>query len=126
MTSPRQRDLFHDDEQAELPDDAPTPVFRPDPDQVRTQLQRILAEARAAKTLPWDSRKVALYQTVFPQMSQCLPADEGALLRFEFETELRRLRGRVEENYPPPLHCAPPASHVGNVIRVVIAVCSRK
>ncbi|MDE5442983.1 hypothetical protein GWG65_16280 [Bradyrhizobium sp. CSA207] len=87
-----QRDLFQDEERAELFHDAPTPVYRPDPDQVRTELQRILAEARAAKTLPWEPRKTALYQTIFPQMTNCLPEDEGAQLRFEFEAELVRLR----------------------------------
>ena len=91
MTSPRQRDLFHEDEQPELFEGAPTPVYCPDPDEVRAQLQRILAEARAAKTLPWEPRKTALYQTIFPQMTHCLPDDEGAQLRFEFENELIRL-----------------------------------
>jgi hypothetical protein len=92
MTSPRQRDLFHDDEQPELFDDAPTPVYHPDPDKVRARLQLILAEARAATTLPWEPRKTALYQTIFPQMTNCLPEEEGAQLRFEFETELARLK----------------------------------
>ncbi|HMK78865.1 MAG TPA: hypothetical protein VK438_04415 [Xanthobacteraceae bacterium] len=92
MTSPRQRDLFHDEEQSELFDEAPTPEFHPDPDAVRAQLQRILAEARAAKTLPWEPNKAALYQTIFPQMTRCLPEDEGAQLRFAFESELLRLK----------------------------------
>ena len=91
MNSPRQRDLFHDEGQTELFDDAPTPVYQPNPDEVRAELQRILAEARAAKTLPWEPRKIALYLTIFPQMTRCLPDDEGAQLRFEFETQLIRL-----------------------------------
>jgi hypothetical protein len=91
MNLPRQRDLFHDDEQHELFNDAPTPVYRPNPEAVRAELQRILAEARAAKTLPWEPRKIALYQTIFPQMTHCLPEEEGAQLRFQFETELVRL-----------------------------------
>jgi hypothetical protein len=33
----------------------------------------------------------ALYRTIFPQMTGCLPEDEGAQLRFDFETELARL-----------------------------------
>ena len=57
MNSPRQRDLFQDDEQAELFNDAPTPVYRPNPDQVRAELQRILTEAKAAQTLPWEPKK---------------------------------------------------------------------
>ena len=38
MTSSRQRDLFGHDEQDELSDDQPTPVYRADPDQVREDL----------------------------------------------------------------------------------------
>lgn len=91
MKSAHQHDLFHDEEQSELFDDAPTPVYQPNPDEVRAELQRILAEARAAKSLPWEPRRTALYQTIFPQMTRCLPDDEGAQLRFEFETQLARL-----------------------------------
>jgi hypothetical protein len=58
---------------------------------VREELHRILAEARAAKALPWDPNRTALYRTIFPQMTGCLPEEEGAQLRFDFETELARL-----------------------------------
>jgi hypothetical protein len=88
MTSPRQGDFFHQDEQDE---DRPTPVYRADPDEVREELHRILAEARAARTMPWDSSRVALYRTIFPQMINWLPKDEGAQLCFEFMSELARL-----------------------------------
>jgi len=54
-------------------------------------LHKILAEARAAKAMPWDAKRAALYRTIFPQMTGCLPEDEGAQLRFDFETELARL-----------------------------------
>lgn len=88
----RQRDLFQDDEQTDLfGEDAPTPVYRADPDTVRQELYKILAEARAAQTIPWDARRVTLYRTIFPQMTNWLPEEEGAQLRFEFETELARL-----------------------------------
>ncbi len=36
-------------------------------------------------------RPVLLYRTIFPQMTNWLPEDEGAQLRFEFETEIKRL-----------------------------------
>ena len=68
-----------------------TPVYYPDPDMVREELHRILAEARAAKTIPWDANRTALYRAIFPQMTGCLPEDEGAQLRFDFETEMARL-----------------------------------
>src|SRR5260370_23016231 len=92
MVSSRQRDLFLDDEQAELFEDAPTPVYRADPDEVRQELHKILAEARAAQTMPWDDRHILLYRTIFPQMTNWLPEEEGAQLRFEFEAELARLK----------------------------------
>ena len=34
---------------------------------------------------------VTLYRTIFPQMTNWLPEDEGAQLRFQFEEELARL-----------------------------------
>ena len=89
MASSRQRDLFQDDEQTDLFGDQPTPEYRPDPDSVRAELHKILAEARAAQTLP--PTHVSLYRTIFPQMTKWLPEEEGAQLRFEFETELARL-----------------------------------
>jgi hypothetical protein len=59
---------------------------------VRARLHTILAEARAAQTLPWQSSTVSLYRTIFPQMTNWLPDDEAAQLRFEFEAELERLK----------------------------------
>jgi len=91
MASSRQRDLFQDDEQTELFGEQPTPEYSPDPDSVRAELHKILAEARVAKKLPWEPTRVSLYRTIFPQMTNWLPADEGAQLRFQFETELARL-----------------------------------
>ncbi|MET3907932.1 hypothetical protein ABID59_002273 [Bradyrhizobium sp. S3.3.6] len=92
MAHPRQPDLFQSDEQTDLfGEESATPVYRPDPDSVRIELYRILAEARAAQKLPWEPKKVVLYRTIFPQMTNWLPNEEGAQLRFEFESEIRRL-----------------------------------
>jgi hypothetical protein len=91
MAFPRQRDLFGDEEQEDLFEDQPTPVYRADPDQVRTELHKILLEARAAKKMPWEPTRVSLYRTIFPQMTKWLPDGEGAQLCFEFEAELARL-----------------------------------
>jgi hypothetical protein len=53
MGSSRQSDLFQQDEQSELfGEDTPTPEYRADPDAVRAELYKILAEARAAERLP--------------------------------------------------------------------------
>lgn len=92
MASSRQGDLFKADEQTDLfGEDTPTPECRADPDSVRAELHKILAEARAAQRLPWEPRRVLLYRTIFRQMTNWLPDEEGAQLRFEFETEIRRL-----------------------------------
>jgi hypothetical protein len=92
MASSRQGDLFQADARSGVLDaDTPTPEYRADPDSVRAELYKILAEARAAQKLPWEPRTILLYRTIFPQMTNWLPDEEGAQLRFEFETEIRRL-----------------------------------
>ena len=93
MARSPQQDLFADEPQAELfePESAP-PAYRPDPDQVRARLHKILAEARAAEKLPWDRDRVLVYRTIFPQMAGWLPEEEAAQLRFEFDTEMARLQ----------------------------------
>jgi hypothetical protein len=91
MATSRQGDLFGNDEQNALFGDQPTPVYRADPDKVREDLYKILAEARAAQKMPWEPTRVSVYRTIFPQMTNWLPEAEGAQLRFEFETELARL-----------------------------------
>jgi hypothetical protein len=92
MASPRQGDLFGSDHPDPSEEDFETPTYHPDPDEVRAELHRILAEMRAAKSMPWDDSRAALYRTIFPQMTGCLPEDEGAQLRFQFEEELERLK----------------------------------
>lgn len=68
------------------------PQWQPDPDKVRRRLERILAEARGAETMPWDWSKQSLYQTIFPQMAHLLDADEAAQYCFQFEREWERLK----------------------------------
>lgn len=92
MSSPRQGDLFQGDERPELYDDeSQTPTWYPDPDEVRAELHAILAQMRAAASMPWDDDRASLYRVIFPQMTNALPQDEGAQLRFQFEEELARL-----------------------------------
>jgi hypothetical protein len=69
----------------------PAQSYDPDPESVRAELLAILAKARAAPGVPWDSREASLYRVIFPQMANWLPADEAAQLRFEFANELARL-----------------------------------
>jgi hypothetical protein len=92
MVGFRQSDLFGGDSQPDLFGDAETPTYRADPDEVRTELYRILAEVRAAHTLPWEPRKALVYRTTFPQMTLWLPEEEGAQLRLEFDKEMERLK----------------------------------
>ena len=81
-----QGDLFGEIEQTQQP------IYRPDPDKVRRRLQRILAEARSAETMPWDGSKQRLYQQIFPQMTNWLPEEEAKQFCFEFEQEMERLK----------------------------------
>jgi hypothetical protein len=91
MTRHTQLDLFGES-QPEVPSVERTAVvYRADPDKVRAELLGVLAKARAAQTFPWDARRTLYWRTVFPQMTNWLPDEEAAQLRFEFETEIRRL-----------------------------------
>lgn len=93
MARSTQQDLFGEDSQPELFEaEAAPPAYRPDPDKVRARLHKILAEARGAEKLPWDSDQVLLYRTIFPHMAGWLPDEEAQQLRFEFDTEMARLK----------------------------------
>lgn len=83
--------LFEDEGQGDLFGTDAAPTYRPDPDKVRARLHKILAEARSADRIPWAPGRVSLYRTIFPQMTNWLPEDEGAQLRFAFDAELARL-----------------------------------
>jgi hypothetical protein len=48
--------------------------------------------ARGAAKLPWDAPTLSLYQTIFPQMTRCLPEAEAVQLCFAFEQEMERLK----------------------------------
>ncbi len=64
----------------------------PTAEQMREWLLGVLAEARAAHTMPWPPASAKLYRLMFPQITFWLPEEEGAQLRFEFESELARLQ----------------------------------
>ncbi|MGH6946045.1 MAG: hypothetical protein ACREDZ_01850 [Kiloniellales bacterium] len=92
MSRRSQEDLFTPEPQPDLFGAEAAPAYRPDPDKVRSRLFKILAEARAAKTLPWEPTRVSLYRTIFPQMTLWLPEEEATQLRLAFETEMERLQ----------------------------------
>jgi len=92
MSRNGQPDLFAPESQPDLFGAEPPPAYRPDPDKVRSRLHKILAEARAAQTLPWEPTRVSLYRTIFPQMTLWLPEEEATQLRLDFEAEMTRLQ----------------------------------
>lgn len=92
MSRTNQTDFFEPDTQPDLFGADAAPAYRPDSDKVRARLHRLLAEARAAEALPWDSTRLSLYRTIFPQMTLWLPEEEAAQLRFDFEAEMTRLQ----------------------------------
>jgi hypothetical protein len=87
----RQLDLFGESQPDLLGMDARAAVYRADPDEVRAELLAVLAKVRSAQRLPWDARGALYWRTVFPQMTNWLPDAEAAQLRFEFESEIKRL-----------------------------------
>ena len=84
-----QQSLFGEGEDRMQP---PVQKFTPEPDDVRQELLTLLAKARAAQTMPWPEREARMWQTVFPQMANWLPAEEAEQLRFEFAQEIERLK----------------------------------
>lgn len=92
MGRPSHPDLYKEEAQPDLFGGEAIPAYRPDPDKVRARLHKLLAEARAARKLPWEPTQLSLYRTIFPQMTLFLPDDEGAQLRFAFDAELARLQ----------------------------------
>ena len=60
--------------------------------EARRRLERVLAEAKAASTMPWSQRELEKWQILFPQMAGWLPADEADQLCFEFAREVERLQ----------------------------------
>lgn len=76
----------------DLGDTPPPKSFEPDTEEVRRELNEILAEARNATSgFPWDDRTLKYHRVVFPQMANWLPAEERDQLRFEFAQELERI-----------------------------------
>jgi hypothetical protein len=76
-----------------FPDATPQPGRILDfPCEARRRLLKMLAEARAAETLPWSERETRTLEILFPQMAGWLPAEEAKQLCFEFAREIERLR----------------------------------
>lgn len=69
---------------------APNP-FTPEPASIRSRLERILAEARAADSMPWEPCREKMYRNIVPQMTNWLPSEEAERWRAEFFSEMDRL-----------------------------------
>lgn len=91
MASRNQLDLFGADEPELFDEDAPPVYYHGDPDRARARLHRLIAEARAARIVPWDDDDLRLYRKIVPQMVLWLPEEESRQLCFDFEAEIRRL-----------------------------------
>ncbi len=91
MARYRQADLLETTVQGELFEAPAKPAYRPNPDKVRARLEKLLAEARAAETMPWESSQLSLYRLIFPQMTLWLPEGEARQYRLAFDSEMQRL-----------------------------------
>ena len=70
----------------------PRADIAPSPELARRRLGALLETARQAERMPWSERDLGMWQIVFPQMTNWLPADEAEQMRFAFAQELDRLR----------------------------------
>lgn len=69
-----QLDMFATDEE---PLDAAPPVYRADPERVRTRLHGVLDELRNAGKHGLEPSRRRLLETIVPQMALWLPQDEA-------------------------------------------------
>ncbi|MGD9915476.1 MAG: hypothetical protein AB7S80_15465 [Rhizobiaceae bacterium] len=86
-----QLDLFGSDQPELLDEDAAPIVYRADPERIRGRIANLLAEARSAERMPWNSEQLRNRTYLLQQMSRFLPDDEAAQLTFAFEQEVERL-----------------------------------
>ena len=89
MSRSNQTDLFGT--QSDLFGPPPPKSYAPSLATVRAEVNKVLEKARIAKEMPWTAKEVAFWKTVFPQMTNWLPAEEAAQLRSAFIEELCRL-----------------------------------
>lgn len=89
MSRSNQIDLFGT--QTDLLGSPPTQSYTPSLARVRAEISKVLEKARIAKEMPWTAKEVAFWKTVFPQMTNWLPAEEAEELRSAFLEEICRL-----------------------------------
>lgn len=86
---PQQRDMFASAAPSGAPP-LPAPI-KHTPDTIRAKMMTVLAQVRAADTIPWSPREQRSHTAMFPYWSEWLPPAEGGQLLLEFRAELRRL-----------------------------------
>ena len=91
MSLGRQRDLFLSEPEPELFEGQPGIAGRNDPEKIRLHLKALLEQAQNATSMPWPERDARMWQIAFPQLTNWLPPDEAAQLRFAFAQEMQRL-----------------------------------
>lgn len=89
MSRSKQTDLFGT--QGDLFGPPPRRSYAPSLATVRAEVNKVLDIARTAREMPWTPREVAFWKTVFPQMTNWLPAEEAAQVRSAFLEEMQRL-----------------------------------
>ena len=89
MSRSSQPDLFG--KQADLFGPPPKQSYEPSLEKVRAEVHKVLEKSRIAKEMPWTAKEVAFWKTVFPQMTNWLPAEEAEQARAAFWEEINRL-----------------------------------
>jgi len=89
MSRSSQPDLFAT--QCDLLGPPPKQSYTPSLATVRSEVNKVLEKARIAREMPWTAKEVAFWKTVFPQMTNWLPAEEAEQLRSAFMEEICRL-----------------------------------
>ena len=63
------------------------------PETIRALLTSLIAELRAAETMPWDARTLRGHKAMAPYMAEWLKDGEGEQLLLEFRDQVTRLEG---------------------------------
>jgi hypothetical protein len=103
MTSKGMDDLFgHVPQKDELFREpiAYTPPREHTPETIRALMHELLAEARAAKVIPWTPRDLRYHTAMFPYMAEWLKGGEGDGLMREFKAEMDRLQAPADQVAP--------------------------
>lgn len=99
---------MHDDLFGHVPQkgelfDKPMPISQPvkhTPETIRALCHQVLAEARAAQTMPWTPRELRKKTAGFPYWAEWLKNGEGDQLLLEFKAEMDRLEAPVDQVAP--------------------------